>query len=116
VAGADVYYTHPLLVNYIQNVEYIPVESSMKLPVYKNTVLGNVKFTLVDGTVITVDLFPEVEILPEMTTFEKIKKRIKEQQDIFYIVIALCAVEAILLLVKLVKWVVNRYFHRKRIT
>ena len=108
VAGADVYYTYPLGVSYIQNVEYNSVESSLKLPVYKNTVLGNVKFTLVDGTVIAVDLFPEVEILPEMTTFEKLKKRVMEQEEIFYIVIALAGIEAILLLANLVKWIFKR--------
>jgi D-alanyl-D-alanine carboxypeptidase (penicillin-binding protein 5/6) len=108
VAGADVYYTYPLGVSYIQNVEYKSVESSLKLPVYKNTVLGNVKFTLVDGTVIAVDLFPEVEILPEMTTFEKLKKRVMEQEEIFYIVIALAGIEAILLLANLVKWIFKR--------
>lgn len=113
VAGVDVYYTYPLGVSYIQNVEPSSIESNLKLPVYKNTVLGNVKFTLVDGTVIAVDLYPEVEILPEMTTFEKLKKRVMEQEDIFSIVIALAAVEVILLLVKLVKWIIKRFSYRK---
>lgn len=114
VAGADVYYTYPLGVSYIQNVAPSSIESNLKLPVYKNTVLGNVKFTLVDGTVITVDLYSEVEILPEMTTFEKIKKRVMEQEEIFYIVVALAVVEVILLLVNLIKWIVKRHSYGKR--
>lgn len=110
VAGSDVYYTYPLGVSYIQNVEYFtPDESSMKLPVYKNTVLGNVKFTLVDGTAIAVDLFPEVEILPEMTTFEKMKIRVMEHKEIFYIVLALTVVEVVLVLIKLIKWIIKRF-------
>lgn len=108
VSGSDVFYTYPLGVSYIQNVDYASVESNMKLPVYKNTVLGNVKFTLVDGTVIAVDLFPEVEILPEMTTYEKIKKRVLEYKEIFYIVIALVIIEIILLLAKLGKYIFKR--------
>jgi D-alanyl-D-alanine carboxypeptidase/D-alanyl-D-alanine carboxypeptidase (penicillin-binding protein 5/6) len=113
VAGSDVYYTYPLGVSYIQNVDYASIESSMELPVYKNTVLGNVKFTLVDGTVIAVDLYSEIEILPEMTTYEKVKKRVMEYKEIFYIVVALAAIEIIICLVRLVKWILRRSKARK---
>lgn len=109
VAGSDVYYTYPLGLNYIQQVDVDLIESSKKLPLYKNTLMGNAKFTLVDGMVIAVDLFPDVEILPEMTVYEKIKKRILEYKEIFYIAAGLAAIELLLLLFKVIKWVIRRF-------
>ena len=64
IAGNDVYYTYPVGDNYIQEIHYDLIESNMKLPLYKNTLMGNVKFTLTDGTVITVDLFPDRRFFP----------------------------------------------------
>lgn len=112
ISGSDVYYTYPVGDNYIKEIQYDLIESSMKLPLYKNTLLGNVKFTLNDGTVITVDLFPDKEILPELTEFEKIKKRLMEYPEIFYIVLGLIAIEILLILSKLAKliytWIISR--------
>ena len=105
LAGSDAYYTYPLGVSYIQSVDYNLIESSQKLPLYKNTLVGNVIFTLVDGTVIVVDLYPEVEILPELTTYEKVRKRVLEYREIFYIVVGLSILEIILLLAKSIKWI-----------
>lgn len=107
VAGSDVYYTYPQGESYIQQTDFDLLESSMKLPLYKNTLMGNAKFTLVDGTVIAVDLFPETEILPELTPFQKAWKQIMEYREIFYIAIGLAGIEVILLLIKLVKWVIQ---------
>ncbi len=108
LAGSDAYYTYPLGVSYIQSVDYNLIESSQKLPLYKNTLVGNVIFTLVDGTVIVVDLYPEVEILPELTTYEKVRKRVLEYREIFYIVVGLSILEIILLLAKSIKWITHR--------
>src|SRR5690606_14149652 len=50
VAANDVYYTYPAGSNIIQEMRCDLVESNLKLPLYKNTVVGTAKFTLVDGT------------------------------------------------------------------
>ena len=63
ISNSDVYYTYPVGDNYIKEIQYDLIESSMKIPLYRNTLLGNVKFSLTDGTIITVDLFPDREIL-----------------------------------------------------
>ncbi len=105
VAGNDVFYTYPLGVSYIQKMDYDLIESNMKLPLYKNTLLGTATFTLVDGTVITIDLFPDKEILPEMSQFEKIQKRLMEYKEIFYIVIGLAIIEFFIILFKLFHWI-----------
>jgi len=104
VVGSDVYYTYPVGENYILEFNIEPVKENFKLPLYKNTLLGTAKFTLVDGTVITVDLFPDREILPEMSKYDKFKKRIMEFKEIFYIIVGLAVIEVIILIVKFVKW------------
>ncbi|NLX76377.1 MAG: D-alanyl-D-alanine carboxypeptidase [Clostridiaceae bacterium] len=108
IAGNDVYYTYPVGDNYIQEIHYDLIESNMNLPLYKNTLMGNVKFTLTDGTVITVDLFPDREILPELTRFQKIVKRLMEYPEIFYIILGLAAIEILLILSKLFRFIYVR--------
>ncbi len=108
VAGNDIYYTHPIGVNYIQ--ENLPeyLESAHKLPLYKNTLMGTIKFTLSDGTIIAVDLFPDREILPELTTYEKVRKRLLEYNELMYIIAGLIILEAVILVARTFKW-----FYRK---
>jgi len=109
VAGSDVYYTHPIGVNYIKENHFDPLTSAHKLPLYKNTLMGTIKFTLTDGTIIAVDLFPDREILPELTLFEKVKKRLYEYKELLYIIMVLCVLEAFLLIFKAFKWVIGRF-------
>lgn len=113
VAGSDVYYTHPIGVNYIKENRYDPLTSAHKLPLYKNTLMGTITFTLTDDTVITVDLFPDREILPELTLYEKVKKRLFEYREMLYIIIGLCVLEAFLLLAKIIKWIARRFSHTR---
>lgn len=103
VAANDVYYTYPIGSNIIQEMRCDPIETNLKLPLYKNTVVGTAKFTLVDGTIITVDLLPDREILPEMTAFEKLEKRLMEYKEIYYIIICLAAVEIIIIITKIIQ-------------
>lgn len=112
VVGSDVYYTYPVGDNYILEFKIEKVNENFKLPLYKNTLLGTAKFTLADGTVITVDLFPDREILPEMSKFDKIKKRIMEYKEIFYIIVGLAVIEAIILIIKFVKWIKKKSVKR----
>jgi D-alanyl-D-alanine carboxypeptidase (penicillin-binding protein 5/6) len=109
VAGSDVYYTHPIGVNYIQGNHFDPLTSAHKLPLYRNTLMGTIKFTLTDGTVIAVDLFPDREILPELTLFEKVKKRLYEYKELLYIIIILSVIEVLLLLINVFKWISRRF-------
>jgi len=109
VAANEVYYTYPSGSNIIQEMRCDPVEANLKLPLYKNTVVGTAKFTLIDGTVIAVDLLPDREILPEMTVFEKARKRLLEYREIYYIIICLVAVEVIILLYKIIKRFSKRF-------
>ncbi len=103
ISNSDVYYTYPVGDNYIQKIQYDLIETSMKLPLYRNTLLGNVKFSLTDGTIITVDLFPDREILPEMTFFEKTHKRLMEYPELFYIIAGLVIIEILLIITRIFK-------------
>ena len=113
ISNSDVYYTYPVGDNYIKEIQYDLIESSMKIPLYRNTLLGNVKFSLTDGTIITVDLFPDREILPEMTNFEKIHKRLMEYPELFYIILGLVAIELLLILTKVFNSLFKKMSYKK---
>lgn len=49
---------------------------------------------------------------PEMSTFDKIKKRIMEYKEIFYIIVGLAVIEAIILIIKFVKWIKKKSVKR----
>lgn len=115
IAASDIYYTHPIGVNYIQENHYEPFESAHKLPLYKNTLMGTIKFTLSDGTIIAVDLFPDREILPEPTISEKVKRRLLEYKELLYILIILGVIQVLLLLIKVYKWI-SMHFSNSRET
>jgi D-alanyl-D-alanine carboxypeptidase (penicillin-binding protein 5/6) len=114
VAGTDLYYTHPIGVNYIQETKFEPLESAHKIPLYKNTLMGTIKFTLTDSTVMAVDLFPDKEILPELTLFEKMKRRIFEYKELAYIVIGLGIIETFLFLYKTYKFFYRHFSKSKK--
>lgn len=114
VSGSDVYYTHPIGVNYIQGNNYEPLESAHKLPLYKNTLMGTIKFTLTDGTIIAVDLYPDREILPELTMYEKAKRRILEYKEMLYIIIGFAALEVIVIIAKIYNWLSRRFIKPKK--
>ena len=66
--------------------------------------------TLMDDTVITVELYPDKEILPSKTKREILKDRIEENIELIYVVIALCIVEVIMLIFKLVNLIRRKRF------
>ena len=110
VPTADVHYIYPRGQNYIKNVSISVDEAKLKPPVTKNTIVGYMTFTLMDDTVITVELYPDKEILPSKTKREILKDRIEENIELIYVVIALCIVEVIMLIFKLVNLIRRKRF------
>jgi D-alanyl-D-alanine carboxypeptidase (penicillin-binding protein 5/6) len=47
-----------------------------------------------------------------MSKFDKIKKRIMEYKEIFYIIVGLAVIEAIILIIKFVKWIKKKSVKR----
>ncbi|HOK42844.1 MAG TPA: D-alanyl-D-alanine carboxypeptidase family protein [Thermoclostridium caenicola] len=102
VPTADVHYIYPRGQNYIRNVTINVDEAKLKPPITKNSIVGIMTFTLMDDTVINVELYPDKEILPKKTEAQILKERIKENMELIYVVIGLVILEIILLISKLV--------------
>lgn len=111
IPTADVHYIYPRGQNYIRNVTISVDEAKLKPPITKNTIVGIMTFTLMDNTVINVELYPDKEILPKKTEAQILRERINENMELIYVIIGLVILEIILGILKLVKLI-----RRKRIT
>jgi D-alanyl-D-alanine carboxypeptidase (penicillin-binding protein 5/6) len=101
VSQSDIMYVHPLGENYI---EEFSADAELKLPLKKSVPVGSAKYTLQDGTEIVVSLYPETEVVPPDDTLTKIRKKVIENKDIFFLVAILLVIEAILMLVSIGKF------------
>jgi serine-type D-Ala-D-Ala carboxypeptidase (penicillin-binding protein 5/6) len=101
-SNTDVYYTYPIGLSFIEQLTY-SISEDIELPVMKNSPLGSANYTLSDGTVINVTLYPDRDILPEESTIEKIIENIMQYKELFDIIIFLLILEAILILYKIVR-------------
>jgi D-alanyl-D-alanine carboxypeptidase/D-alanyl-D-alanine carboxypeptidase (penicillin-binding protein 5/6) len=110
----DIYYVHPLGDSYIKDFSSA---SFIEPPIKKSKAAGNATYTLGDGTTISVDLFPEKEIVPPDDFLTSARKKIQENRNILYLVVFLLLLEVILVIVNLVKLIkrVFRKILRKRI-
>lgn len=95
ICSADVYYVHPVGESYIKEFK---TDISLESPVKKNKPAGIAKYVLSDDTVIEVSLFPDSEITPPDDFYTTAKKKILENRDIFYLVVFLLFIEAVLIL------------------
>lgn len=105
VPANDVYYIYPKGQKYVKDISISVDESKLKPPITKNTIMGMLTYTLMDGTVINVELYPDREILPKKTTVQIMKDRIKENMEIIYVVIGLTVLEVIMGMVKIVRFI-----------
>jgi D-alanyl-D-alanine carboxypeptidase (penicillin-binding protein 5/6) len=112
ISSGDVYYTHPIGDSFISDVSFSLTENP-ELPISRSQVLGTANFVLKDGTLIKVNLFSSVEIpLPE-EPYSFLKKKLTEHRDIFYLLIILAGLEALLIIaniIKLLRWIIRKVF------
>lgn len=106
VPTADVHYLYPRGQNFIKNVAINLDQAKLKPPVTKNTVVGTMTFTLMDNTIINVELYPDKEILPKKTRNQIMKERLEESRELLYVIAGLVLLELILLIGK--AWTVLR--------
>ena len=97
VSKSDIYYTHPNGLSYIKNIIY-KVPPELTIPVDSSKSAGKVEFILSDDTVIPVVVYPEKDILPKDDIKSIIIKTLKENKDIAFLLLALIALEALLIL------------------
>lgn len=114
VPTADVHYIYPRGQNYIKNVSISVDEAKLNPPVTKNTIVGIMTFTLMDDTVITVELYPDKEILPQKTKAQILRERVKENMELIYVIIGLCVLEVILMISKLINLIRGKRSMKRR--
>lgn len=93
VSQSDITYIHPLGENYISEFN---ATADLKPPLKKAIPAGSALYVLKDGTIINLSLYPETEIIPPDDFLTSTRKKIDENKDIFYLVLFLVALEAIL--------------------
>lgn len=108
ISMSDVYYVHPLGESYIKG---FTSTSFLEPPIKKSKAAGNATYTLGDGSTISVDLYPEKEIVPPDDFLTSAKKKIQENRNILYLVVFLLLLEVILVIVNLVK-LLKRIFRK----
>ncbi|MDF2524243.1 MAG: D-alanyl-D-alanine carboxypeptidase [Clostridiales bacterium] len=110
----DVYYTFPIGDNYIKSFELI-VSDKLSLPITKESLLGSAKYVLKDETVVDVDLHSDREIYPPSDIFKKISDKMAENRDIYMLLIFLVALEVILIILALTKFILRLIKRTKKL-
>ncbi len=100
ITNTDVHYIYPKGQYFIKEIDINIDESKLKPPITKNTIIGMMTYTLMDDTVINVDLYPDREILPQKTTRQILAERLKANKELIYVIIFLLAIEIIMILSK----------------
>lgn len=100
VSNEDIYYVHPSGESYIKQYS---TKADLQPPLLKSKIAGSATYVLADNTVININLYPSEEIVPPEDFYSAAKKKILENKDIFYLVIFLLVIEAILILANILK-------------
>ena len=62
-------------------------------------------YTLLDETVINVELYPDREILPQKTTRQIMADRLRENKELLYLIAFLVFVEVVIIIYKIIKYI-----------
>lgn len=107
VSSEDVFYTYPYDDSNIRKVEF-STPDEVKPPIKKDIPLGNIVYTLKDGTIITIPLFSDRDFSLPPTVLSYINNRFKESGDLVYFVLFLIFVEIILIVRKIINIIRHR--------
>lgn len=100
ISREPVYYTFPKGEDFIKSLD-ISLDQNLKLPLTIDHMVGNARYTLMDGTVIDVSLYPERDAAPPENTLSRIVKTLDANRDILVLLIILCSIEILLILYNL---------------
>ena len=106
----DVYYTFPIGEDYVSNVE-INISKDLSLPILKSRVIGIARYTLKDGTVIDVNLYPDTDVYPPENIYTKLINNLKEYRDLYILVVILIAVEILIIIYRVISRI-TQYFKK----
>ncbi|HOJ10239.1 MAG TPA: serine hydrolase [Clostridiales bacterium] len=100
ISANDVYYIYPVGENYVRSISFNIVKD-FKPPITRNSLAGIAHYTLKDGTVIDVNLYPETDILPPEKFYTKLINKLKESKDLYILVIMLIIMEILIMFYKI---------------
>jgi len=113
VASADIYFIHPKDdQNFVENKSFTWASkySSGKIspPILKDSTLGVAHYLLKDGTIIDVSMVASQDLLSTSSFIDFVTKKVTETKGILITIIFLLSLEAILLIVKLYNFIIDR--------
>ena len=118
ISKSDITYVHPMGESYIKQFTAI---DNLKPPLKKAIPAGSASYILQDDTAINISLYPESEVIPPDDLKTSTLKKVIDNKDIFYLVLFLIAIEAILvvfnigkLIRKLILMVIKRSKRRRK--
>ncbi|MHB8963525.1 MAG: D-alanyl-D-alanine carboxypeptidase family protein, partial [Saccharofermentanales bacterium] len=103
---SDVNYVHPKSLDFIHDTVYEPM-SDIVLPVTTTKAVAKVTFILLDGTTISAELFPTVDIWSDSGIYRKLINIYIANKDIANLIIILTAGMLITLLLKIIQLIGN---------
>jgi D-alanyl-D-alanine carboxypeptidase (penicillin-binding protein 5/6) len=106
ISTSDIYYTHPIGETYVKSFSF-SIAKDLKPPITKSMIIGVARYTLYDGTIIDVNLYPEIEILLPDNFRTTLMKQLKENRDIFILLIILICIEILVIIYKIIRGIVN---------
>jgi D-alanyl-D-alanine carboxypeptidase (penicillin-binding protein 5/6) len=98
----DIYYTHPINETNVKSFSF-NIAKDLTPPINKNMIMGVAHYSLHDGTIIDINLYPEEEILLPDSFRTTLIKRLKENRDIFVLLVILICIEALIIIYKIIK-------------
>jgi len=102
ISIADVYYTYPIGQSYIKDF-VVNVTKDLAPPIKRNFSVGTARFVLMDDTVIDISLYPEDDINPPEDYKSKYLNILKENRDIFYLLVVLVIIEILIIIYKIIR-------------
>lgn len=108
--GSTINYVHPKAVDFIYKTNYEPDED-VTTPIQTSKSVAKVTFVLLDGTKISADLFPSVNIWSDSTIFQKMIDLYENNKDIIHFAFFLLVSLLFISIWRLIKKISNRSSH-----
>ncbi|MGI6297825.1 MAG: hypothetical protein ACOX1T_01235 [Saccharofermentanales bacterium] len=103
----DVQYVHPIGDHYIKPPAVYKSFGPYSRPIQNTMVVGQVIFELVDGTLITVDVVPDRQILSNINILDQVLNLLQENRNLYYLLAGSLLLLLIMLISKLISQIIN---------
>ena len=109
----NVQYVHPIGDHYIKPPAVYKSYGPYNRPIQSTMVVGQVVFELIDGTLITVDVVPDRQILSNINALDQILVLLQKNRNLYYLLVGLLIILFLMLVSKLVIQIISIRDHNK---